>query len=209
VAVVGGFLNFSTSDDAMIYKVKLYAIECGCETLTCPDPPPASDEFRIEAWTKPDGGGTLIATRSPDRAVAPFTSEDYRLIEFESRSPIRSLRLVGLINCAYFDEMTVDTTPPPPPVLHFLRGDCNGDGGTGSVTDAVYQLSYTFLGGEEPGCKAACDHNGDGGIDLADAVYLLSRNFLGGPALPAPYPDCGSSEANPDIVLGCETPGCD
>ena len=86
----------------------------------------------------------------------------------------------------------------------FLRGDCNGDGDTRGVTDAVFLLGFNFLGKEKPPCQAACDVNGDGDIDgVTDAVYLLTFNFLGGPAPVDPFPGCGPL---PDgAKLTCET----
>lgn len=88
----------------------------------------------------------------------------------------------------------------------FLRGDCNGDGNvTGAVTDAVFLLEFSFMGGAEPPCLAACDANGDGDIvgQVSDAVYILLFNFLGGAAPPAPFPDCGPGELPTDEELGC------
>jgi hypothetical protein len=92
----------------------------------------------------------------------------------------------------------------------FLRGDCNGDGEvTGLVTDAVFLLTFNFLGGPEPPCRAACDSNGDGQFagQVTDAVYILSHNFLGGPPPPAPFPGCGVGTSR-DLLLGCANPGC-
>lgn len=92
----------------------------------------------------------------------------------------------------------------------FVRGDCNGDGEVaGQVSDAIFHLSYNFLGGREPPCLAACDANGDGKAEgqVADAIYLLQFNFMGGPPLPPPYPDCAAG-GDSDIVLGCRTSSC-
>ena len=87
----------------------------------------------------------------------------------------------------------------------FLRGDCDQDGGSVGITDAVFLLSHAFLGGKTPRCLAACDHDGDGGIaGVTDAIFLLSHLFLGGAALPAPYPECGASALATDAALGCE-----
>jgi hypothetical protein len=91
--------------------------------------------------------------------------------------------------------------------LTFLRGDCNSDGQvTGVVTDAVFLLTFNFLGGTRPGCLAACDANGDGQVTgvVTDAVYLLTYNFLGGPPPAAPFPACGPGELPRDDALGCE-----
>ena len=90
----------------------------------------------------------------------------------------------------------------------FLRGDCNGDGSvTGAVTDALFLLEFSFAGGAEPPCMAACDANGDGDIvgQVSDAVYILLFNFIGGPAPAAPFPDCGPGELPTDEELGCES----
>lgn len=89
----------------------------------------------------------------------------------------------------------------------FLRGDCNGDGEvTGAVADAVFLLSFSFMGGAEPPCLAACDANGDGDVvgHVSDAVYILLFNFMGGPPPAAPFPDCGPGELPGDGELGCE-----
>jgi hypothetical protein len=88
----------------------------------------------------------------------------------------------------------------------FVRGDCNGDGEvTGSVSDALVLLRWSFLGGAEPPCLAACDANGDGRVvgEVSDAVYILSFNFLGGRAPPAPFPTCGPLVLLGDAALGC------
>jgi len=90
----------------------------------------------------------------------------------------------------------------------FLRGDCNGDGMVrGSVTDALYLLSFSFLGGAPPPCLAACDVNADGSIagGITDAIYLLSFTFLGGMSPPEPFPLCGSGTES-DRRLGCKAP---
>ena len=90
------------------------------------------------------------------------------------------------------------------PTPKFVRGDCNGDGSVG-LSDAVFQLNFSFLGGDAPGCQAACDTNGDAAIDpIADAAYLLNHQFLGGEAPPAPFPACGADPAG-DSGLGCAT----
>jgi hypothetical protein len=92
-----------------------------------------------------------------------------------------------------------------PPALRFLRGDCNGDGRTDGVGDAVTMLSRNFLGGVEVGCAAACDANGDGATSgVTDAVTILSNNLIGSVRIPPPYPACGDSDLPSDELLGCE-----
>ena len=90
----------------------------------------------------------------------------------------------------------------------FKRGDCDGDGEVlGVVTDAVFQLAWSFLGGAEPACKAACDADGDGVVagNVGDAVRTLNFNFLGGPAPVGPFPECGVGDLQTDGRLGCDT----
>ena len=89
----------------------------------------------------------------------------------------------------------------------FLRGDCNADGTTAGVTDALFLVGFNFLGREEPRCRAACDADADGDTGgVTDAVYLLSFYFLGTPPPPAPFFRCGRSISERDRALGCQTP---
>jgi hypothetical protein len=91
---------------------------------------------------------------------------------------------------------TITIQPAPPPGNRFLLGDCNGDKkDSPDVSDAVFLLTFLFLGGENPPCEAACNANGDPQADLSDAVYLLSYLFLGGPGLAAPFPACDTAPA--------------
>jgi hypothetical protein len=95
-----------------------------------------------------------------------------------------------------------------PPELSFRRGDCNGDGQTKGVADAVALLTANFVGGVAIRCRAACDVNGDGSTaGVADAIALLTANFVGGVLIPAPFPDCGPSDRTSDAALGCEAAG--
>jgi len=88
----------------------------------------------------------------------------------------------------------------------FLRGDSNGDSNV-DLSDAISILRFLFLGADEPNCQATADSNGDGNVDITDAIYSLAFLFLGGDALPAPT-ECGISELESDISLGCENGGC-
>ena len=88
----------------------------------------------------------------------------------------------------------------------FLRGDSNGDSNV-DLSDAISILRFLFLGADEPSCQATADSNGDGNVDITDAIYSLAFLFLGGDALPAPT-ECGISELESDISLGCENGGC-
>ncbi len=62
-----------------------------------------------------------------------------------------------------------------------IRGDSNNDGILG-IADAVYTLSWLFLGGSPPLCLEAVDADGDKELKLNDAIYLLTYLFQGGPA---------------------------
>jgi uncharacterized membrane protein len=97
----------------------------------------------------------------------------------------------------------------PPGAPRFLRGDCNSDGEvTGVVSDAIFLLTFNFLGGQRPDCLAACDANGDGEVTgvVTDAINILTHNFLGGPPPVEPFPDCGPGALPDDERLGCAAP---
>ncbi|MBI4582525.1 MAG: hypothetical protein HY717_00635 [Planctomycetes bacterium] len=104
--------------------------------------------------------------------------------------------------------------PPPPP--KFLRGDVNANLKTDEfVTDAIYLLSYQFLGGPKPDCLDAADVDDDGEISaITDAIYLLVFGFLGGPRPPLPGPGtCGpdptADKNEPEHDIGCASyPAC-
>jgi len=72
----------------------------------------------------------------------------------------------------------------------FIRGEANGDGAM-DITDAVFVLSYLFLGGTQPSCMDAADSNDDGTVDIADPTAILSTLFLGGSPLPPPTVERG------------------
>jgi probable HAF family extracellular repeat protein len=96
---------------------------------------------------------------------------------------------------------------PAAATFSFRRLDCNGDGATAGVADAVAHLSANFVGGLTLPCRAACDVNGDGDISgVTDAVAALVVNFIGGVQVPAPYPGCGSASRPSDLELGCVQP---
>ena len=73
----------------------------------------------------------------------------------------------------------------------FRRGDVDGSGAT-NISDAVFTLSYLFLGGVALGCPDAADVDDNGEINISDPVALLSFLFLGAEPLALPGPDdCG------------------
>ena len=106
-----------------------------------------------------------------------------------------------------------DTGGPAGPI-YFVRSICRNGNTNPQLSDAVYLLNFLFIGGERPGCMAACDTDGNGSPNLTDAVQLLQFLFLGGvpPATwDGPNPICETYEPGiPSYKLGCEesNPAC-
>jgi hypothetical protein len=107
-------------------------------------------------------------------------------------------------------EVPVTETPVTEvPATPFVRGDCDGDGAL-ALNDAIFHLYFNFLGGDAPGCKAACDSDADGFTKgVSDAVYLLNHQYLRGDSPAAPFPECGT-ETIAESTLDCANPpaGC-
>ncbi|MBN1441522.1 MAG: hypothetical protein JXA90_02385, partial [Planctomycetes bacterium] len=101
-----------------------------------------------------------------------------------------------------FDSACIFTPVPDVPLPDFIRGDANDDGAA-DISDAIYTLTWLYLGGAAPGCIASVDANGDGRTDLSDAIYLLGHLFLGGPEPEPPFPGCGPGTLVTDADLGC------
>jgi hypothetical protein len=87
----------------------------------------------------------------------------------------------------------------------FLRGDADCNGRL-DVTDPVVVLRSLFQGRVPLCCEAAVNADENGSVDLADAVYVLNYLFRRGPALPPPFPQCGSGSNG---GLACTASGCD
>ena len=96
-----------------------------------------------------------------------------------------------------------------PGIGPFLRADTNDDGKV-DISDPVYTLNYLFLESRPaPPCFATADSNGDGVVDISDPTHTLNHLFLGGPLPTPPYPECGVSDLESDILLGCAvSTGC-
>lgn len=92
------------------------------------------------------------------------------------------------------------------PGVRFRRADSNADG-EADLSDAVYVLAYSFLGGPAPPCQKSADANDTSEIDISDAIWLLNYLFLGGPRPPDPYPDCGT-DPTPDDLDCASYPPC-
>jgi hypothetical protein len=64
----------------------------------------------------------------------------------------------------------------------FRYGDADLSGSI-DISDAVFLISYIFIGGPAPfPTVLVADANCSGDIDISDAVYLVSYIFAGGPA---------------------------
>jgi hypothetical protein len=72
-----------------------------------------------------------------------------------------------------------------PDISAFVRGDSNGDFEV-NLSDAVFTLSFLFLGSTGPNCPDAADANDDGRVDLSDPIATLQALFLGTGPLPEP-----------------------
>ena len=89
-----------------------------------------------------------------------------------------------------------------------VRGECNNDGEI-DISDVVCILKWLFVGEPEPGCVAAANVDGTGGVEVTDAVDLLMYLFLDGAAPAAPFPDCGPATSPADAELSCaHSAGC-
>ena len=98
--------------------------------------------------------------------------------------------------------------PPGQGVPQFIRGDPDHSGIV-NMTDAVFILSFLFLGGESPTCFDASDTDNNGIVQLTDGIFLLNYLFSGGRPPPAPYPRCGPDRGDFVDQLSCESfPGC-
>lgn len=83
----------------------------------------------------------------------------------------------------------------------FVRGDASGDRVV-DISDAVFVLSFLFLGGPSSCCDDALDANDDGVVDIGDPVFALNFLFLGGAKIPAPYP-LASGDRSEDGLQCC------
>ena len=100
-----------------------------------------------------------------------------------------------------------DSDCPGASVGPFIRGDCDGNGTFGgSPTEAIVGLQFSFRGGDEPPCLAACDAEANGSLGITDYLRILRAAFLGHGEPDAPFPDCSTSGLGTDILLGCQTP---
>jgi len=101
-------------------------------------------------------------------------------------------------------EEPADIVQPPLGVFPFSRGDCNGDGTVcGGVADALKLATWLFANNTEPPCRASCDANADGRLDLTDAISSLETCFLGRPSPLFPAVGCQPPSSSRERRLGC------
>jgi hypothetical protein len=85
----------------------------------------------------------------------------------------------------------------------FRRGDADGNGAV-IINDAIFTLSFLFLGGPDAVCADALDADNDGRLLINDAIGVLGYLFLGSAAPRSPFPDCGSDPEGDEDGVGCE-----
>jgi sugar lactone lactonase YvrE len=83
----------------------------------------------------------------------------------------------------------------------FVRGDANADRLI-NLSDAVFVLSFLFLGGPAPSCPDAADANDDGTVSISDPSAVLGHLFLGAPPPPPPFPDAGEDPSADALDCG-------
>jgi hypothetical protein len=176
------------------------------------------------SWIASEAGVLVLSTRGStfDTVLAIYTgaavddlelvveNDDHELIDDET-SIVRLRVAEGteyqVAVAGYEDDSGIVSLEwslaPGAGAIHFVRGDCDGNGDI-NISDAVCSLSWLFQGGAEPECAAAANADGAEAVNVADAIYLLSHLFRGGSAPPAPFPECGPGGA--DEVVGCGVP---
>ena len=115
-----------------------------------------------------------------------------------------SVLVLGVPNIPNAFNGTVTLTP----AAEFLRGDADGNGDVFPIVDALYILSFGFVGGPAPSCQDAADCDGNNDLfPIIDALYLLSWGFTGGPEPVAPGPfACGLDDDG--VSISCDAPVC-
>jgi hypothetical protein len=101
---VGAFMTFSSD----VYGIQLYAFQC--QELFGVGP--VSTPFSFAAYDSDDNLlGTFSTTQFSDCLAASYA---YQLLQFTSPVGIRKVRLLGVVNVSYFDEMTIETDMSSP-----------------------------------------------------------------------------------------------
>ncbi len=90
--------------------------------------------------------------------------------------------------------------------VEFLRGDCDGNGVTSALLDALFLLAWQFVSGPAPPCLDAADVDGNNAVSaLLDALHLLVWQFSGGPPPVTPGPGTCGADPDADTSLSCAT----
>jgi hypothetical protein len=127
--------------------------------------------------------GNLFAPSPATGDVNGDGRPDFALLEDSGSSPGRVYLIYGLARRT-----------------SFVRGDANEDGRI-DLSDAVFILTYLFLGGRAPECKDAADVDDRGTVEITDAVNLLNHLFLGAAPPRPPHPAAGEDPT--DDALDC------
>jgi hypothetical protein len=173
--------------------------------------------YTATATASDDSGDAIAYTFTADNGVDPATvvgPQAAASAQFELTVGAWTIRVDvdddACPDIATDAAFTASITVSPAGAGTFIRGNCNGDAMM-DISDAIFLLTYSFLGGvEKPDCLAACDANGDGQAvgSTTDPIYILYNLFLGGPRPLDPFPGCGPGLLETDYTLGCETSTC-
>lgn len=183
-------VNLDLGAGEFIYAV-LFELEPPFGTVTLP---PVGFPLDLAEVT-----GTIV-DGIPDQDI------DFDFTDGLGSPPVNNIYVVDFQSVGVSDTspgMIQVRTPPPPPIIHFIRGDVNMDE-TLNIADVIYHLDYTFQQGPLPPCEDAGDANDDGHSDVSDAIFLLDYLYSTGAQPTQPFPGPG-----PDITpdpIGCENP---
>ena len=167
-------------------------------TLTTTATDPDGDDITY-AYSVENADGPVDVTGTQDGATITYTlpAGEYTVSVVANDDPICPEG--DSSTCSVDLDLGVDAGVGP-----FRRADAN-DSGAADLSDAVTIFNWLFIGGAEPPCLASADTNLEGMVTLTSGVYLLNFLFNGGPPPAAPFPDCGTSDVESDVALGCES----
>ncbi len=118
----------------------------------------------------------------PDVPLGTTTTVEFRDGGMSSGGPVQNKIISGGVDVTpetegsfVFISGRISIQPDGTPFLH---GDSNGDG-LFDLSDAIFTLTYLYLGGKAPRNFLAADFTGNGELDLSDVVATLHFLFLG------------------------------
>ena len=171
-------LTFQVSENpsyqGMRIPVSFYWMTCADNLIYCYNPTYGKDDLKSGCVTFPGSDSSYICNKIIDLNGTNLTDHNYGLPS--AFGPPDACFVYGL--------------PLPIPLTKLFNGSieiaCPGDGdangdATVNVGDAVFLISYVFLGGASPDPLDAGDANCDGNVNVGDAVYLINHIFKGGP----------------------------